>query len=87
MGDAIRLVCVCNWQSGWSASAVKERLRFWSERALSEHRERIEAALTDAKGRASAGAAEIPRRVWMFWDQGWRLAPELIELCLADNHS
>jgi mannosyltransferase OCH1-like enzyme len=51
------------------------------ERVLAEHRERIEASFVAAAERASRGAGDIPYRIWLFWDQGWRDAPEVVRLC------
>lgn len=52
-------------------------------RARLDRRFGVPAAL-DRRGRAAPGppaGAGLPRRLWLYWEQGWEEAPELVRLC------
>jgi hypothetical protein len=50
-------------------------------RARLDRRFGVPAALDAPGPRAAAGAPALPRRLWLYWEQGWEKAPELVRLC------
>src|SRR3954471_21109709 len=50
-------------------------------RARLDRRFGVPAALDSRGSTAKAVAHAVPRLLWLYWEQGWEAAPELVRLC------